>query len=77
MLSFYTYFDCKKEGCELANDTLSIIVKGTDDYLEVYRNGTNFGRVNDKTWTKEEVEFIVKSSEIKVIINLIFEKRNE
>lgn len=67
LISFYTYFDCKEQNCEAVDDSLSVIIKGTDEYLEVYKNGTSYGRLNDTTWKKDEIIFNIRSTNITVI----------
>lgn len=64
VLSFYTYFDCKKQDCDKVGDTFSIHIKDSGNYQKVFETGTDDGRQEDSTWKKDEIEMIFNEKEI-------------
>lgn len=72
LMSFYSYFDCRKPECSSIGDTLSIHVKDSGDYEKVFTTGTEFGRYEDLTWKKDEIEILVRETEIFVSCKLAF-----
>jgi len=51
--------------CSVVNDTMSIKLKQglTGDYKEVYLGGTNYGRLYDDKWVREEVELQLEAAD--------------
>jgi hypothetical protein len=64
VISFYTYFECKKQECDIVGDTLSIQIKDGGDYDEVFVTGSDYGRYNDSRWKKDEVLTNFKETQI-------------
>jgi hypothetical protein len=65
VISIYTFFYCPKIQCD-ADDSLSIRVKEIDvnDYREIFRTGTLYGRIRDNRWKKETILFRSFNSQI-------------
>jgi sigma54-dependent transcription regulator len=70
-MSFYTFFDCKRSGCDTVGDLLAIKIKDTGDYDEVYKTGTDYGRYNDVQWQKHDIEITLTGPQVYVIIIFI------
>ena len=72
LISFYSYFDCKKPECSSVGDAFSVYVKDSYSYEEVFRTGTEFGRYEDLTWKKDEIEILVRETQIFVSYKPVF-----
>ena len=68
-LSLWSFFYCEgtREDCSRAGDFIAIhIGKDLNSFIEIYRNGSDFGRYQDKQWTREEVFFNYTDDQIYV-----------
>jgi hypothetical protein len=67
VFTFYTYIYCPKADCD-TDDSISMKIKESDadDFVEVFRNGTKYGRVRDLEWIKDTVYYSAKTDKINV-----------
>ena len=70
-LSFYNMFNCIYSTCNTANDTMSFRIKEgiSGVYKEVYLSGTNYGRLKDDRWVKQEVNLKLNKTDYYVIFH--------
>lgn len=67
-MTLYTSINCPKNDCNKTGDTLFVRVRdGPYDYFEKLRIGAENGRIIDKKWVKEEINFETETDEIYVI----------
>ena len=69
-IEFYLFISCNKVICNNGDDLMSIQIKESDkdSYVEVYKNGTDYGRNLDTKWSLEVAEFTVESTEFFVCV---------
>lgn len=68
MLSFYTFINCHRPGCETVGDKISIKIKNGQGgaYEVVYTTGTDDGRLQELQWKRDDVLVQLNSSEVYV-----------
>ncbi len=69
-ISFYSFIYCPKADCD-TNDYIALFIKeNNNDFREIYRIGTQLGRVRDLQWNKEIINLRISSTDI--IVKIFF-----
>lgn len=69
-VSMFTLLNCPFEGCEIANDKISVQIKDglNGNYKEVYEVK---GRVRDNRWIQEQFKYTAADNQIFVSHNFV------
>ena len=66
-LSIWTFFYCSlTPNCSTAGDSITINIGSSNSMRQVYKNGSDFGRVQDKGWINEIIPIDITEEEIYV-----------